>query len=298
MEPTQMRFDRRTQWENRMKHVMAIAALSLAVSLTLTVPAFAGVEANRQLVTRALTEMFDGRNVELIDQLYHPGYIQHSPFVADGRDGLRAAVTELKASGIESRRKIARLLAQGDLVGVQSRVTFGEDTVIVGDIFHNEAGRIVEHWDTVQREVPKSETANGNSMIDGGGDVDTYVSNMDLARNTVNAVEFFARGIAGDAETLKRLFGEEYIQHNPRVPNGIEPILGFVRDSGGTPGNVTVHLTISDGDLTMALVEYADWGNAAVEIVRHDDEGRIVEHWDIVQPIPAAEDFAHDNGMF
>ena len=106
-----------------MKHAMAMAVLSLA----LTVPAFADVEANRQLVARALTEMFDGRNVELIDELYHPGYIQHSPFVADGRDGLRAAVTELKAGGIEPRRKIVRLLAQGDLVGIQSRVTFGKD---------------------------------------------------------------------------------------------------------------------------------------------------------------------------
>ena len=42
----------------------------------------------------------------------------------------------------------------------------------------------------------------------------------------------------------------------------------------------------------------ADWGKAVTEIVRHDDEGRIVEHRDIVQPIPAPEDFAHDNGMF
>ena len=277
-----------------MRHALAAVALSL----TLAVPAFAGEEENKQLVTRALIELFDGRNVALVDELYHPRYVQHSPFVADGRDGIRAAVTWLKDEGIKPRREIARMLAQGDLVGVQSRVSFGDDTAIVGDVFRIEDGRIVEHWGTTQDEVPQSETANGNSMIDGGGDVDKYVSNMDLARNTVNAVEFFARGIAGDVGTLKRLFGDEYIQHNPKVPNGIEPVLEFFGDSDGTLGNVTVHRTISDGDLTMALVEYADWGNAVIEIVRHDEEGRIVEHWDIVQPIPAAADFAHDNGMF
>ena len=277
-----------------MRHTLVVAVLSLV----LTVPVLAGEDKNKQLVTRALTEMFDGRNVELIDELYHPGYIQHSPFVADGRDGLRAAVTWMRDNAIEPRREIARMLAQGDLVGVQSGVSFGGDTAIVGDIFRIEDGMIVEHWDTMQNEVPKSETASGNSMIDGGGDVDKHVSNLELDRNTVNAVEFFARGIAGDVETLKRLFGEEYIQHNPRVPNGIEPILGFFKDSDGTLGNVTVHLTISEGDLTMALVEYADWGNAVVEIVHHDEQGRIVKHWDIVQPIPAPEDFAHDNGMF
>ena len=277
-----------------MKHLLAAVAALAA----LAGPAFAGEEENKQLVVRALAEMFDGRNVELIDELYHPDYIQHSPSVADGRDGIRAAVTWMKENGIKPQREIARVLAQGDLVGVQARVSFGGDPAIVGDIFRIEDGRIIEHWDTMQEEVPQSETANGNSMIDGGGDVDKYVSNMDLARNTMNAVEFFARGIAGDVETLKRLFGDEYIQHNPMVPNGVEPIFGFFKDSDGTLGNVTVHLTISDGDLTMALVEYADWGNGVIEIVRHDEEGRIVEHWDIVQEIPAPEDFAHDNGMF
>ena len=242
--------------------------------------------------------MFDGQDVTLIDELYHPEYIQHSPSIKDGRDGIREGVTWMKENGMVPKREIARVLAQGDLVGVQSRVTFGDDYAIVGDIFRFEDGQIIEHWDTTQDEVPKEETANGNSMIDGGGDVDTYVSNTDLARNTMIAVEFFAQGIAGDVDVLKRLFGDEYIQHNPKVPNGIEPIFGFFKDSDGTLGNVTVHQTISDGDLTMALVEYADWGNAVIELVRHDGDGKIVEHWDIVQTIPDAEEFAHDNGMF
>ena len=277
-----------------MKQLFATTAAIIALSL----PAFAGEEENKAIAIKALTEMFDAQNVELIDELYHPDYIQHSPSIADGREGIRAGVTWMKENGVKPRREIARVLAQGDLVGIQARVSFGDDTAIVGDIFRFEDGQIIEHWDTTQTEVPQSETANGNSMIDGGGDVDKYVSNMDLARNTMNAVEFFDRGIAGDVDTLKRLFGAEYIQHNPMVPNGVEPIFGFFKDSDGTLGNVTVHQTISDGDLTMALVEYADWGNAVIEIVRHDDEGKIVEHWDIAQKIPAAADFAHDNGMF
>ena len=277
-----------------MKNLIAISATLLVMG----VPVFAGEEENKAIALRALTEMFDAQSVELIDELYHPRYIQHSPSIADGREGIRASVIWMKENGMKPRREIARVLAQGDLVSVQARVSIGDETAIVGDIFRFENGQIIEHWDTTQTEVPQSETANGNSMIDGGGDVDKYVSNMDLARNTMNAIEFFDRGIAGDIETLKRLFGADYIQHNPRVPNGTEPIFGFFKDSDGTLGNVTVHQTISDGDLTMALVEYADWGNAVIEIVRHDDEGKIVEHWDIVQEIPDAEDFAHGNGMF
>lgn len=277
-----------------MKNLMATSAALFALSL----PVIAGEDENKAVALRALTEMFDAQNVELIDELYHPSYIQHSPFIADGRDGIRAGVIWMKEGGVKPQREIARILAQGSLVGVQARVSIGEETAIIGDIFRFQDGQIIEHWDTTQTEVPQSETANGNSMIDGGGDVDKYNSNMELARNTMNAVEFFDRGIAGDIETLKRLFGAEYIQHNPRVPNGTEPIFGFFKDSDGTLGNVTVHQTISDGDLTMALVEYADWGNAVIEIVRHDEDGKIVEHWDVVQEIPDAKDFAHGNGMF
>lgn len=277
-----------------MKRLLTTTVALVALAL----PALAGETENKAMALKALTEMFDAQNVELIDELYHPDYIQHSPSIAGGREGIRAGVTWMKEKGMKPKREIARVLAQGDLVGVQARVSFGDDHAIVGDIFRFKDGQIIEHWDTTQKEVPQAETANGNSMIDGGGDVDKYVSNMDLARNTMNAVEFFDKGIAGDIETLKRLFGDEYIQHNPMVPNGIEPIFGFFKDSDGTLGNVTVHQTISDGDLTMALVEYADWGNGVIEIVRHDDNGKIVEHWDIVQKIPAAKDFAHSNGMF
>lgn len=277
-----------------MKHLLATAATLIA----LAVPAFADEAENRAMALKALTEMFDAQNVDLIDELYHPDYIQHSPSIADGRDGIRAGVTWMKENGMVPQREIARILAQGDMVGVQSRVTIGDGTAIVGDIFRFEDGQIIEHWDTTQDETPKEETANGNSMIDGGGDVDVYMSTLELARNTMNAVRFFDTGIAGDIETVKELFGDEYIQHNPDVPNGKEPIYGFFEGSDGTLSKVVVHQTIADGDLTMALVEYAEWGNAVIEILRHDENGKIVEHWDIVQKIPAAEDFAHDNGMF
>lgn len=269
-----------------------------AALVALAFPALAGEEENRAMAIKALTEMFDAQNVELIDELYHPEYIQHSPSIADGRDGIRSGVTWMKENGMVPQREIARVLTQGDLVGVQSRVTIGDGTAIVGDIFRFADGQIIEHWDTTQNETPKEQTANGNSMIDGGGDVDIYMSNLNLARNTMNAVRFFDTGIAGDIETLKELFGDDYIQHNPDVPNGKEPIFGFFEDSDGTLSEVIVHQTIADGDLTMALVEYAEWGNAVIEILRHDENGKVVEHWDIAQQIPPAEEFAHDNGMF
>lgn len=251
---------------------------------------------NKDLVLNALAKVFDAQKTELIETYYHPQYIQHSPEIKDGVDGLSEAITQMRDNGITVAREVVRVVAQDNLVATQSRVTIGAHTMIVGDLFRIQDGKIIEHWDASQVETPKSKTANGNSMIDGGGNPNADVSEADLARNKEMATDFFAKGIAGDVATLKRLFGEEYIQHNPQVPNGIEPILGFFKNSDGKLSNVTVHQTVSEGDLTFALVEYADWGNAVIEIVRHDDEGKIVEHWDMVQEIP--KDFSHENGMF
>ncbi|MGI9296493.1 MAG: nuclear transport factor 2 family protein [Gammaproteobacteria bacterium] len=276
----------------------SFAVLTAIMPVFASAPALADGAENRDIALRALSEVFDGRDDGAIDALYHPDYVGHAPAVAAGRAGLREFVIGMRDKGAPARREIARVLVQGNLAGVHSRVGAGENAVIAGDMFRFRDGKIIEHWATVQKETPKSETASGNSMIDGGGDADIEISNMDLARNTTNAVEFFARGIAGDTAVLERLFGGEYIQHNPGFPDGGEAIIEFFKGGDGTLGNVIVHQTISDGDMTMALVEYADWGNAVVEIVRHDKNGRIVEHWDVIQPIPAAEDFAHDNGMF
>ena len=258
--------------------------------------AFAGDSDNRNIALRALSEVFDGRDAAAIDALYHSDYVGHLPAVAEGRAGLREAVSKMR--GEHPRREVARVLAQGDLVGVHSRIVSGENSDIAVDIFRIDGGKIAEHWRVRQTEVPKSETASGNSMTDGGGDANAKMSAAELTRNADNAKVFFERGIAGDVETLRRLFGDEYIQHNPHVPNGKEPIYAFFSGGDGTLNKVVVHQIIAAGDLTMSLVEYDAWGNAAVDILRHDKNGKVVEHWDVVQPIPAAEELAHNNGMF
>ncbi len=248
----------------------------------------------KQLVMNAITEVFDNQRIELIDTYYHPKYIQHSPDIADGRQGLRDAVNWMKKNGVAPQREFVRVISDGNLVAMQSRVTIGGQSAIVADIFRIEDEMIIEHWDVQQQEVPVAQSANGNSMIDGGGDPNARVSSADMARNKQNVIDFVEKGFAGDKELLSSLFGDEYIQHNPMVPNGKDVVLGFL-EGGGMKGN-KVHQIVAEGDLTFALVEYSAFNNAAVDIFRHDANGKVVEHWDIVQKIP--QKMAHDNGMF
>lgn len=260
------------------------------------------VQANAKLAQNALTMMFDKLDASLVDSYYADGYIQHSPSIKDGKVGLKDAIAGMKQGNVTIEREIARVIAENDLVFIQSRVSFGGgQPQIVGDLFRMENGKIKEHWDVMQAEVPKAQTKNGNSMIDGGGDTSKVMTQAQLTRNKQAVTDFIHKGFAqGDKKTLASLFGDEYIQHNPDVPNGKEAVLGFVTDGQGFPA--AIKRIVAQGDLVAVLVEYGKAGtefhNGIVDIFRLDDNGKIVEHWDMGGAIPPAKDFAHDNGFF
>jgi predicted SnoaL-like aldol condensation-catalyzing enzyme len=101
----------------------------------------------------------------------------------------------------------------------------------------------------------------------------------------------------GQADLLPGLVAGPYIQHNPLFPNGLDGIMGYIKQAGRIPCEVK-RIAI-DGDLAFVHVRYLDWGGhetAGVDIFRFDADGKIVEHWDVLQPVPAAPNNA--NTMF
>jgi predicted SnoaL-like aldol condensation-catalyzing enzyme len=105
-----------------------------------------------------------------------------------------------------------------------------------------------------------------------------------------------------DPEAAGKLMKEDYIQHNPGVPTGAAPILGFLpalKDSGLSP---TVHRVISEGDLVVLHVTYENaqaFGaqtQVAFDIFRVED-GKLAEHWDNLQPAVPAGQTASGNSM-
>jgi predicted SnoaL-like aldol condensation-catalyzing enzyme len=93
-----------------------------------------------------------------------------------------------------------------------------------------------------------------------------------------------------------------YIQHNPFAQSGPEAFIAFVEFFKGLfPDlNVDIKRTIAQCDLVMTHSHVTrspdDLGNSAMDIFRLDDTGRIVEHWDAVQPVEPNP--ANDNTMF
>ena len=102
-------------------------------------------------------------------------------------------------------------------------------------------------------------------------------------------------------EAVERYVGPRYIQHNPQAADGPEAFVSFVNWYRGQFPELSVDIKrlIAEGDLvvTHSLIRTSadDRGTAATDIFRVED-GKVVEHWDVLQPVPA--DSANDNTLF
>ncbi|MFD4605623.1 nuclear transport factor 2 family protein [Streptomyces sp. NPDC058464] len=250
---------------------------------------------SKDIVLKAAGELFGDRDPGAVDRWVAADYRQHSSLAADGPEALRTLVAGLAE---DFRYEGARVIADGDLVALHGTYHgFGPVPLVAFDLFRVDAyGRLAEHWDALTPVV--TDTASGRSQTDGPSapaDPDRTEANRALV------AEFAQKVLVGaDYSVLTDYISTDtYRQHNPEAADGLDGFGAAAAKWAEQGKNLvykTVHQVVAEGDLVLLQSE----GEFGVPVAYWDlfrvADGRIVEHWDVIAPIPA--ELPHTNGLF
>jgi predicted SnoaL-like aldol condensation-catalyzing enzyme len=131
----------------------------------------------------------------------------------------------------------------------------------------------------------------------------TSAHNDTAAKNKAIVTEFYNLIFRDHKpeDAFARYGGPKYVQHNPRVPDGSDAMIKyFVPYFNSHPdARNDIKRAVAEGNLVVLHVHSkqntGDRGRAIVDIFRVDN-GKVVEHWDVIQEIP--DQSANDNGVF
>ena len=243
----------------------------------------------------------DGNMEAATEKYLGARYTQHSTGVKDGKAGFLEFFGDFVKRNPERDIEIVRGFEDGRFVFVHAAQSLngGESRWITADIFDtDEQARIIEHWDVIAEQV--DETASGHTQVDGPTEP------TDLERTDANKAL-----VAGFLETVLQdgqfdrisdyVSSETYIQHDPQVGDGLEGLDAFaasLAEQGLSMRYLKTHLLVGSGSLVAALSEM-DRGGAGwsvIDLFRVAD-GKIVEHWDVMEPLPPADELVN-SGKF
>ncbi len=224
-------------------------------------------------------------------------YIQHNLAVGDGLAGFGAVLQQLPAGS--AKVNTARLLQDGEYVVAHTAYNFFGPKIGF-DVFRFENGKIVEHWDNLQ-PTPDQPNPSGRTMTDGTAevtDLEKTDSNKALITAFVNDVL-----VNGKLDKLSSYFdGDNYVQHNPAIADGLSGLgaaLKAMAEQGITMKYSQVHKVLGQGNFVLVISEgeFAGKPTSFYDLFRVH-QGKIAEHWDTMETIPARGDWKNQNGKF
>ena len=252
---------------------------------------------NRKQQVVELLKSLETGDPKPIEYINPNKYIQHNLAVGDGMAGLGVLFASLPKGA--TKVKTVRVFQDGDFVFTHNEYDFFGPKIGF-DIFRYEDGKIVEHWDNLQQTPPKA-SPSGHTMIDGPTattDLDKTEANKALMQAYMDDIVFNRR-----REKFPVYFdGNNYIQHNPWVADqltGLAAGLQALAKEGHAVKYERVHKILGEGSFVLVVAEgsFGEQPTAYYDLFRIEN-GKIAEHWDILEAIPPRSEWNNPNGKF
>lgn len=248
-----------------------------------------------------LIATFASGDVEKAKSLLAEGYIQHNLAYGTGRDAFAGSVSDLALAPVKTTVNNIRAFEDGDKVFLQTIYNFaGTGEQVAFDIFRfDQEGLIAEHWDNLAAKAEPN--PSGRTQVDGTKecrDLDKTEENRELVKNFLYDVMQGKR----PEKTADYFDGDTYLQHNTGIADGLSGLgaaLAALAEQGVQMIYNKTHQVLAQGNFVLAVSEGTFGGvpTSYYDLWRVED-GKIAEHWDVMETIAEESTWQNPNGKF
>ena len=249
----------------------------------------------------ALINTFATGDTNAARELLADGYIQHNLAYGTGADAFIGSVEYLASADIKTTVNNIRAFEDGDKVFLQTVYNFaGAGEQVAFDIFRfDENGKIAEHWDNLASVAEPN--PSGHTQIDGT----LEVTDLDKTEENRKLVEDFLYDVMqgnNSDKTPDYFDGDTYIQHNTSIADGVSGLgdaLAAMAEQGISMVYDEVHMVLAQGNFVLAVSE-GTFGGAPTSYydLWRVENGKIAEHWDVMETIADQSTWQNENGKF
>lgn len=250
----------------------------------------------------ALIGTFASGDTETARELLDENYIQHNLAYGTGADAFIGSVEYLASADVKTTVNNIRAFEDGDYVFLQTIYNFaGAGEQVAFDIFRfDENGKIAEHWDNLTA-LAAEPNPSGHTQTDGTMEI----TDLDKTEENRKLVEDFLYDVmqGNNLDKTPDYFdGDTYIQHNTGIADGVSGLnaaLGAMAEQGISMVYDEVHMVLAQGNFVLAVSEGTFGGEpTSYYDLWRVENGKIAEHWDVMETIADQSTWANDNGKF
>jgi len=245
----------------------------------------------------ALLNSFNTGDQTPISYINPEKYIQHNLAVGDGLAGFGEVIKNAPPQGFKAN--VIRAFQDGDYVVAHTEYDFFGPKAAF-DVFRFEDGLIVEHWDNLIEVAPPN--PSGRTQFDGS----TIITDLDKTESNKATIKGFIDDVLLNHQNDKittYINAFNYLQHNPAVADGLEGFgaaMKYFAENGLVMEYTKTHKILGEGNFVLAMSEgkFGKGEHTAFYDLFRLENGQIVEHWDVIQGIPAQSEWKNQNGKF